>query len=56
MKVFVYVSLVVCILGGVIYYLESNAKIAELGRIMFEVGLLVTLLRSAVVSYNALKV
>lgn len=36
-------SLVVCIVGLIMYALSSNPKIAELGRIMFGVGLLVAL-------------
>jgi hypothetical protein len=46
----IYLSLLVCLLGGVIYLVcngpaPSSPKFAELGRIMFGVGLFVFLLR-----------
>jgi len=37
------VSLLVCLLGLVVYALASNPKASELGRLMFACGLLVTL-------------
>ena len=52
MKALAYVSLLICIVGGVIFYYADTAKIVELGKICFEVGLLVTLLRSAVIYYD----
>ena len=36
--------LLVCLVGLVVYALASNPKAAELGRLMFAAGLLVTLL------------
>jgi hypothetical protein len=42
-------------LGLLIYALVSNPKIAELGRLMFAVGLLVTLLRAGEAAVSLLK-
>ncbi len=41
---FIYLSLLVAILGGIIYVLAVNPKYAELGRLMFACGLLAFLL------------
>lgn len=40
----IYLSLLVCILGLVIYLITNHAKASELGRAMFWVGLLAFLL------------
>jgi hypothetical protein len=42
---FIYLSLLVMIIGGLIYFISTNAKWMELGRIMFFCGLLAFLLR-----------
>jgi Na+/phosphate symporter len=44
MTVIAMVPLLVCIIGLIVYALSSNSKVAELGRISFAFGLLVTLL------------
>jgi hypothetical protein len=41
---FVYASVAVCFGGLVLYALSSNPKPAEVGRLMFKEGLLVSLL------------
>lgn len=38
------IPILVCILGALVYALSNNAKVAEMGRIAFAFGLLVTLL------------
>lgn len=38
------VPFLVCLIGLIVYALSNNAKVAELGRLAFSVGLLVTLL------------
>lgn len=43
----IYLPLLVCIIGLVIYALTTNAKASELGRIMFAFGLLVSLFQVA---------
>jgi hypothetical protein len=42
-----FVAVVVALVGAVVYGLASNPKVAELGRIAFAAGLLVTLLAFA---------
>ena len=39
------VSLLVCLIGVLMYALSANAKLVEIGRLMFWVGLLAFLLR-----------
>lgn len=41
----IYLPLLICILGALIYALCANPKPAELGRLMFWVGLLVWLFK-----------
>jgi len=43
MSAILILPLLVCILGMLIYALAANAKVAELGRLAFGCGLLVTL-------------
>lgn len=40
----IWVSLLVCVLGGLVYLASSNHKLQELGRIAFACGLLATLI------------
>ena len=40
----IYLSVLVCIVGLVVYALAQTAKPAEIGRLMFKEGLLVSLL------------
>mgnify|MGYP001585277591 CR=1 FL=1 len=44
MTVIAIVPLLVCVIGLLVYALASNTKVAELGRLSFAMGLLVTLL------------
>jgi hypothetical protein len=37
------IPLLVCIVGLIVYALSANAKVAELGRLAYAAGLLVTL-------------
>lgn len=41
----IWLSLLVAVLGAFVYALSSNAKLAELGRISFAMGLLAFLLQ-----------
>jgi Na+/phosphate symporter len=41
----IYIPLLVAIIGALCYALSSNSKVAEMGRISFFAGLLVTLLQ-----------
>lgn len=41
---FIYLSLLVCVIGALVYALSANPKLVELGRLSFWVGLLVFLL------------
>ena len=43
----VFLSLIIAVIGLLIYALSSNAKVAELGRIAFFAGLLAWLLTGA---------
>ncbi len=43
----IYVSLLVLVIGALVYGLSSNPKVAEMGRIAFFSGLLAFLLGSA---------
>jgi hypothetical protein len=43
--VIIYLSLLVAIVGALIYALSSNAKFAELGRLAFAAGLVVFLFK-----------
>jgi hypothetical protein len=47
MSVVILVPLLVALIGVLAYALSSNAKVAELGRLSFFAGLLVTLLEVA---------
>jgi len=40
----IYLPLLVCVVGLVVYALATNPKVQEMGRIAFAFGLLVTLL------------
>lgn len=40
-------SVAVLVVGGLLYLLAANPKVAEVGRLMFAVGLLAALLRFA---------
>ncbi len=40
----IYVSLLVALVGALVYALSSNSKVGELGRLAFAVGLLAFLL------------
>lgn len=40
----VYLSVLVCVIGMLVYALSANPKVAELGRISFAMGLLAFLL------------
>jgi len=42
----IYLPLLICIIGALVYALSVNPKIAELGRLSFWVGLLAFLLGS----------
>jgi|HubBroStandDraft_6_1064221.scaffolds.fasta_scaffold430566_2 Na+/phosphate symporter len=42
----IYVSLLVCLIGVLMYALASNPKLVEIGRICFAFGLLAFLLRA----------
>lgn len=41
----VYLSLLVCVLGALLYALSASPKVCELGRLAFACGLLAFLLR-----------
>lgn len=43
----IYLSLLVALLGMIAYFISTNAKVQEIGRIAFFSGLLAFLLRSA---------
>lgn len=43
----IYLSLLVAVIGAVVYLAATNPKVAELGRACFSVGLLAFLLRFA---------
>jgi Na+/phosphate symporter len=43
----VFLSLLVCVIGLIIYAISNNAKVAELGRIAYFAGLLAFLLQGA---------
>lgn len=43
----IYLSLLVCIVGALMYALAANPKLNEMGRMMFWVGLLAFLLQDA---------
>lgn len=43
---FIYVSLLVALVGVLMYALSTNAKVVEIGRIMFGAGLLAFLIAS----------
>jgi Na+/phosphate symporter len=49
------VSLLIAILGLLLYVMSSNAKFSEVGRIMLFVGLLATLLRTGPAAVSFLK-
>ena len=51
----VFLSLLVCIIGLLVYALSSNAKVAELGRIAFGCGLLAFLLQASPQMLSILK-
>jgi hypothetical protein len=51
----IYLSLLVCVLGALVYGYSSNPKLAELGRSAFWVGLLVFLLRFSDPSFHLMK-
>lgn len=45
---YIYLSLLICVVGGIVYLIVNapqNQKIAELGRVMFAMGLLAFLLQ-----------
>ena len=46
---FVYLSLLVCVIGLLMYALATNGKLVEVGRIMFGCGLLAFLLQAATI-------
>ena len=50
-----YISLLVAILGVLMYALCTNAKLAEIGRLMFGCGLLAFLLRVSDSAVNLLR-
>ena len=41
----IYLSLLVCVIGALVYALSANPKMQELGRLSFACGLLAFLLR-----------
>lgn len=41
----IYLSLLVCLIGVVMYAISSNPKMVEIGRLMFFAGLLAFLIR-----------
>jgi len=41
----IYLSLLVCVIGALMYALSANPKLVEIGRLSFWVGLLAFLLR-----------
>lgn len=41
----IYLSLLVCLIGGAIYAFATNAKLTEIGRMTFFAGLLAFLLK-----------
>lgn len=40
----IYLSLLIAIIGAILYFVSANGKVAELGRLSFGVGLLAFLL------------
>lgn len=42
----IFLSLLVCVIGLLVYALSTNAKVGEIGRIAFAVGLLAFLLQT----------
>lgn len=46
MTLIILLSLLVCIMGALVYLLSTRAKLAELGRLAFAVGLFVVLLEA----------
>lgn len=45
MQILLYLPLIIALIGLVLYALASNAKAAEIGRLMFAIGLLGYLLK-----------
>jgi len=43
----IWISLLVCLIGALVYALSTNAKVSELGRISFAMGLLAFLLQAS---------
>lgn len=43
-RMLIFLSLLICIVGCLVYALSTNAKVAELGRLAFACGLLAFLL------------
>ena len=52
---YIYFSLLVAVLGLLLYVLASNPKLQELGRLSFACGLLVFLLRFSSAAFGILK-
>lgn len=55
MPVVTVLLIIVIALGAVMFYHASNTKTQELGKVMFETGLLVTLLRVALGMADVIK-
>ena len=51
----IYLSLLVCIIGALVYALSANPKLVELGRLSFWVGLLAFLLRVSSAAFEIIK-
>jgi len=51
----IYLSLLVCVIGALIYALSANPKMVELGRLSFACGLLAFLLRISGAAFEVIK-
>ena len=51
----IYLSLLVCVIGALVYALSANPKMCELGRLSFWVGLLAFLLRVSAPAFGVIR-
>ena len=51
----IYLSLLVCVIGALVYALSANPKMQELGRLSFGCGLLAFLLRVSGAALEVIK-
>ena len=51
----IYLSLLICVVGALMYALSANPKLVEIGRMSFWVGLLAFLLRVSAPAFELIK-